>query len=265
MASQLPKTPLTTGEEPAGPMAICQNLQVLLTLSKQRIPVVCFPVCNPGGYYRDDRYPNAHRNWKIGKSVTEADHLMPHPDEPWRARVDEPATPETWAINNHIIELNSEYPPLLWIDLHEDESLESSTIPAYLRYASYCYSGGLLGCDDPIARQISRMFASSGLAMQMVGETRFGEAIENGLVNPQTGEGSIDELAARDSYILGGVVRPKYPARSAVVTETPTIRMAERNGDKYPEPVPLRERIAAQGLVLQALPLFFQRAVREFL
>lgn len=253
------------GEEPAGPVAAARNLDVFIELSRQGVPIVGFFQCNPGGYYRDWRYQNERRNWKIGKSVTEANHAMPHLDEPKRARFDEPATPEAWAIINHLIELNPLYPPVFWIDLHEDEAFGTGEIPLYQDYSAYCYSEGTYGYDDPIARKVTKIFTSSDLSIQQSGETRFGELIVNGLVKSADGEGSVDEFAARDDWISGGILHPKFPARSVIVTETPTIELVENGQGKCPVPIPIERRIAVQGDVIKLLPRFFQMTKQGFL
>lgn len=246
------------GEEPAGPMAIAKHLDTIINLCAQGVPIVLLPLCNPKGYYRDWRYPEERRDWKVGRSATESDHLMLHLEESGRARITEPATPEAWAILNYIIDQMSGYPPFLEVDEHEDEAdLLTFVGHEHERYSTYCYVSSLLGFDDPIAREVIRLLSAYDIPFQKTGWTRFGEWIENGVVIPDEGEGSVDEFLGIDTYIYDGVVRPKPAAKCCIVTETPTMRLMDGAGSVR---IPLEERVQAQGAVIQALPRLWKLA-----
>ena len=49
------------GEEPAPPNAVFRSRAALQALAAKNIPVVLFPLCNPVGYTKDWRYPDARR------------------------------------------------------------------------------------------------------------------------------------------------------------------------------------------------------------
>jgi ACT domain-containing protein len=181
------------GEEPAGPNALAQNIAKIAELG-QKMPVVLLPMCNPSGYVRNWRYPNEQRDWKKGKSVSD--------DEQFRAK---------------ILDLAQTYPPLISIDHHEDEQLQES----------YVYSQGKLGADDPVAHKIVELLQSSGIKIQMSGQTRFGEEIHGGVIGAVK-DGSIDEMIAANG------------AKTVIVVETPAIR------------VPLEKRVRAHGRIIQA-------------
>src|SRR5271157_5247285 len=56
----------THGEEPAGPIAISENINFIKKLSSQGIPFVILPLSNPSGYYRHWRYLFHWKNGVVG-------------------------------------------------------------------------------------------------------------------------------------------------------------------------------------------------------
>jgi hypothetical protein len=233
------------GEEPAGPIAIAaqdgaaQPDAGLLALWAQGTPAVLFPLCNPRGYALGWRYPNQRRQeGGLGASVGDCEHLLPEPavdgDAPTRPRpTNGPACAEAGALAEQIVALMADYPPLLCLDLHEDED-ESSGFPA-----AYVYSQGILGADDPAARALVGILAGH-FPVPRAGCTRFGERITDGII-PGTRDGSVDELLSAPALIRAGSRVPGPAARTVLVVETPTR-------------APLERRVAAHKAILRALP-----------
>jgi len=223
------------GEEPAGPIAVARNTEVFVRLHEQGIPFVLFPLCNPKGYLLGWRYPDARRQQDDqGHSVGDCEHLLQHPEDPARPRSGRPACPEAGALADQVIALSDEYPPLLTLDLHEDEDEEAG--PG----AAYVYSQGSLGTQDPVAQEIVTILARNGFRIPEEGRTRFGEQIIDGIV-PATQDGSIDELLASSTFVRDGHILRGPGARSALVVETPIVG------------VPLARRVAAHTEILASL------------
>lgn len=177
------------GEEPAGPNAIAQEIDLIGQLG-QKLPIVLFPLCNPWGYVKDWRYPNERRDWQVGQSVAEA-------------VVTENNNPIALALMKKIKGLLPDYPSILSIDHHEDEALP----------AGYIYSQGRLGVDDPVASRIIDILSGTGIPIQHEGITRFGEEVTQGVVGP-VHDGSIDEFLAEQG------------TPSVIVIETPAISLS---------------------------------------
>ena len=206
------------GEEPAGPNAISREIGYLGELGKE-IPLVVFPLCNPKGYFRDWRYTNVYRDAKRGKSVGDTDWILPKPNSfPPRLRKTEPDCPEAEAIGSAIIKYSIDYPPVIFFDLHEDESL----------YSPYIYSHGRSGIKDPVALLVVKKLQQAGVPIIEHGETRYGEQILNGVVESNY-DGSIDELMGAGHYFLDGEIKEKPYAVSGIVVETPTILVKNIN------------------------------------
>jgi hypothetical protein len=226
------------GEEPAGPVAIAQHIDLFAQFAQSQIPFVLLPLCNPVGYVLDWRYPNARRQQDGGgHSVGDCTHLLPSAESPSQPRRPEgPACPEAAALSEHVLSLVGDYPPLLSIDLHEDELADPRE--------SYVYSQGEMGSGDPVALEVVSILERCGFAVPRRGITRFGEPIVDGVIAP-TQDGSIDELLSSHVLIRDGEAIPGPGARTVMVVETPT------------GAVPLARRVAAHAEILHALPRWY--------
>jgi len=236
------------GEEPAGPNAIAREIEFLGSLGS-RIPMVVLPLCNPKGYRRNWRFPNTQsRKYKSesnpggGVSVGDADHLLADIQDPTKPRIAEPLFADCAALTSKALDLAGRYPPVLVIDHHEDEALN----------ASYIYSQGVRGPDDPVAQEIIRILRDI-IPIQMKGVTRFGEQVQGGIVSFDGNgalirDGSIDELLTSMEVIVEGQVRPGPAAQTGIVVETPVIGTS------------LEQRIAAHSVVMRALPRLWEMA-----
>jgi hypothetical protein len=81
------------------------------------------------------------------------------------------------------------------LDLHEDPIYEA---PGY-RFegrGSYLYATGLGAARHPITRRVAEWLRTCPLPLVMGGLTRFGEALDQGMI-VDSEDGSIDELLAR--------------------------------------------------------------------
>ncbi len=74
----------------------------------------------------------------------------------------------------------------------------------------------------------------------MSGETRFGEAIDGGIIGPVI-DGSVDELMSATSIIVAGQPQAGPGAQTVLVFETPADRIS------------LQKRIAAQSALLKSI------------
>jgi hypothetical protein len=200
------------GEEPAGPNAISESIDLIGKLG-QEIPIVIFPLCNPLGYFQNWRYPNEYRDWKKGISVSDSEYLLLD-NKKNKARAEKPAGEEAFYICSRLLELLTDYPPHVTIDHHEDKALQFS----------YIYSHGPNGSNDSVAKEIIQIMKLAGAPLQMEGKTHFDETIENGVVSG-VDDGSIDALLSSKGVIVNGVVKPGPNARSSIVVETPTINV----------------------------------------
>jgi len=216
------------GEEPAGPMALAQNIHHIAKLGEKR-PVVLLPLCNPSGYIRNWRYPNKEKysngSSVPGLSVGDSDHLLIIEDPENRlimneskARINNPSSKEAALLTKHVLKLAKSYNPLDSVDLHEDN----------LCIRGYIYSHGKKSYDEPLAREIVKVL-SHKTDIEMNGETRFHEHIKQGIVGFNPGakqDGSIDELIASD-WVMKGRRRVRGPsAEKVLVIETPAKDMA---------------------------------------
>ena len=132
-------------------------------------------------------------------------------------RAAQPPGPETAALTRFVLRLASTYPPLMTLDLHEDElSVDGG----------YIYSQGTLADGNPVGAAIIRALQHAGIPLRMDGHTRFGEPIVNGLISRDDKgkpirDGSIDELLAATVVIVAGKPQAGPGARTAIVVETP--------------------------------------------
>jgi hypothetical protein len=216
------------GEEIAGPIAISRNIDNIAKIALD-IPMIVIPLLNPDGYRKGWRYPNEYRDWHKGQSVTDSEYLLIDRDD--KARAESPSSEIAEKVTKYILNLVSEYPPILTLDHHEDEQLEKS----------YIYSQGKLGASDPIAIKVVSTLLESGIPLQMTGKTRFDENIVDGIVeNAQ--DGSVDELLSTEKIIVDNIVVRGPSAKTSLVIETPTIGVS------------LEERINAHGNILKRVP-----------
>lgn len=199
------------GEEPAGPNAVAAAIDELAALG-ERLPVVLLPLCNPQGYARNWRYLNVpvYSEAEEGHSVGDSSHLLPDPADPARPRAAAASSPEADALTAYVLRTAARYPPLLSIDLHEDDLLA----------AGYVYSQGELGAGDPLAAAAVQVLTEHGIPIQLEGRTRFDEAISGGVIGP-VADSSIDELLSAREVLVGGSRRPGPAARTVLVFETP--------------------------------------------
>jgi len=227
------------GEEPAGPNAIASNIEVLGDLGR-KIPMVVFPLCNPSGYWRNWRYPNEDRDKDKRSrecSVGDSDWLLPDLNSPApKSRKPNCDSSESCCLILRVLELSSDYPPLISFDHHEDECHKK---------APYIYSQGKLGIGDPIAQKVVEILKELGLPVEKGGKDEEGRDIIGGIVDFKN-DGSVDELMGSNKIVFGGRFWEKNSAESVVVVETPIIR------------IPLERRIRAHARIIQAYPEFWQ-------
>src|SRR5262249_44811972 len=117
------------GEEPAGPNAVGEAIPYILHLGID-VPGVGLPVCNPLRYHSSWRYLNQKR-WAPGggeQSAGDSEHVLPDPKTPDRARSPSALSPESAALVNHVIALARDYPPVMTVDLHEDDLIDEGYI-----------------------------------------------------------------------------------------------------------------------------------------
>lgn len=197
------------GEEPAPPNAVLRSRAVLQALAAKKIPVVLFPLCNPVGYTKDWRYPDARRisEEAPGHSVGDSEHLLLSKDG--KPRLPQPASPQSDALTRKVLELTREYPPVLSLNLHEDDEIPKG----------YIYSQGPRGPADPAAQAILRKMTELGYPVMETEKTRSVETIVDGVIS-SVNDGSIDELLAAGTIVVDGAPRPGPAGRSVIVVET---------------------------------------------
>jgi hypothetical protein len=229
------------GEETAGPNAIAAAVDAIAALGEQR-PVVLLPLLNPQGYVHNWRYLNT-ATWSAdidGQSVGDSSHLLPDPEQPTAPRAAAASSPEAAAITAWLLREARRYPPLVSIDLHEDNLIDEG----------YVYSQGRMGAADPLAALAVRVLREHGIPLKMSGETRFGEAINGGVIGPVT-DSSIDELISIERVIVAGKSAPGPGAATVLVFETPAAHL------------PLRQRVAAHEALLRQLSPRLGQAVPD--
>lgn len=234
------------GEESAGPNAIARQILAIKRLADAGIPVVLIPVSNPNGYTNNWRYPNtAERDWQKGGgySVGDSEYLLPDLMAGTAARVTKAPGPETAALTAYALETAKTYPPLLVLDLHEDElSVDGG----------YIYSQGTRADGNPVGAEIIRALQTAGIKLRMDGNTRFGEPIVQGVISRDDKglpirDGSIDELLATKQVFVNGVSRPGPGAKTVIVVETP----ADAS-------ISFEKRVSGHAEVLQRLELLWR-------
>lgn len=197
------------GEEPAPPNAVYRSRELLDALAKKNIPMVLFPLCNPVGYSRNWRYPDAEKYSEAapGHSVGDSDHYLANANG--KARVTKPTSTQAAAFTHKVLDLAKEYPPVLSVDLHEDN----------LREKGYVYSQGFRGAQDEAAKAIISKMLQLDYPVMLTAETRFHEPIVHGIVSGVK-DGSIDELIASEKIVVDGKTQNGPAGRSVLVVET---------------------------------------------
>lgn len=223
------------GEEPAPPNAVARDIARFDALAAQGIPVVLFPLCNPVGYVQGWRYPDSEGRSGAGHSVGDSDHLLP--DKAGRPRLPKPASPQGGALTAKVLALSKEHPPVLSVDLHEDDTLAKG----------YLYSQGPLGRKDPAAKAIIAEMRRLNTPIQLTGKSGFDEIIEGGVI-ADVQDGSVDELLAAKTVLAEGRPRPGPGARSAIVVETSTMK------------APIEERVRVHSAVIGLLESLYLEA-----
>jgi hypothetical protein len=195
------------------------------------------PLLNPLGYQRNWRYPDAavYSETRPGSSVGDSDHLLPN--ESGAARREAPACRQAGMLTAKILELARDYPPLLSLDLHEDNLLEKG----------YVYSQGERGAEDPVALEIVAFFLRHRFPILMQGTTRFGEAVKGGIVSGIK-DGSIDELISAPIVIANHSPQRGPGGRSVLVLETSSMN------------TPLADRVRIHASVLASLESLWETA-----
>lgn len=219
------------GEEPAGPNAIAETIDDIARLGAKR-PVVLVPLLNPQGYARNWRYLNVaiYSESIDGHSVGDSSHLLPSAEDPGRPRAAAASSPEADAITAFILRLKEDYPPLVSIDLHEDNLIDEG----------YVYSQGVEGEKDPLAIAAVGVLRDNGVPIRMAGKTRFDETIAGGIVGPVI-DSSIDELMSALRLRVDGEELPGPAARTVLVFETPAAAL------------PLARRVGAHAALIRRL------------
>jgi predicted deacylase len=200
------------GEEPAPPDAVAASTAAIAALAERGIPMVVFPLCNPVGYLRGWRYPDAAER-RLGHSVGDSDHLLL--DKAGKPRLPAPASPQSAALTAKVRELARDYPPVLSVDLHEDDSLP----------AGYIYSQGRAGCADPAAKAVLAKMRQLKYPVKLSGQTDFDEKIRGGIIC-DVNDGSIDELVAAAQVYAEGRVQAGPAGGSVIVVETSSMKAA---------------------------------------
>lgn len=237
------------GEEPAGPNAIAENIELFADLGRRGVPMVVMPLCNPKGYSLDWRFPNtADRKYKSeenpdgGVSVGDSDHLLPdYWRDPTKARADLPSSPDADALTSSVLRLACRHPPILVLDHHEDA----------LEGGAYVYGmGHPPSLAAQVAGEVLNCLGRPTMSVIAHGVTRFGEQIVQGQVWQPEGfrDGSIDELLWSKSIVQDGVCGKGPGARAVLTVETPTFQ------------TPIESRIAAHAAVFRALPRLWEMA-----
>ncbi len=219
------------GEEPAGPNAIAASIDAIAALGGQRA-VVLLPLNNPQGYVRNWRYLNTatYSETVEGQSVGDSSHLLTNPENPQISRAPKASSPEADAVTGYILSMAVEYPPVVSIDLHEDNLID----------AGYVYSQGVLGATEPLALAAVEVLAATGIPLKMSGETRFGEPVTGGVIGPVV-DSSIDELMSAEWIIVDGRLIAGPHATTVLVFETPAAQIS------------LQSRVGAHAALLKLL------------
>jgi len=228
------------GEEPAPPNAVLENLGKLDDLATSGVPIVLFPLCNPVGYARNWRYPDGEKydESRPGHSVGDSDHLLL--DDDGKPRIEKASSAQADALTRKVLELAVLYPPVLSLDLHEDDLLDRG----------YLYSQGPKGFDDDAAKSIIRRMTEMNYPTLLSGKTRFDEKVIDGIIS-DVKDGSVDELIASDTVYVDGAVRKGPSGRSVIVVETSAMK------------TPLEKRVRVHSTILEMAEELYRIALRQ--
>lgn len=198
------------GEEPAGPNAIAESIEIILKIGK-KIPVVLIPICNPSGYFRNWRYVNQKKYVRGRKnfcSVGDSEHFLI-----WRNKKPirkQPYCMESDLLTRFVVNTAKKYWPEIMIDLHEDD----------LEKKAYTYSHGRHGHNDDLAKKIINDAMKHVFSIKNKGKTSLGERIVKGIAVSKNDK-SIDELFASKNIFWGGKIRGGLNAKHVIVVESP--------------------------------------------
>ena len=169
-------------------------------------------------------------------SVGDASHVLTDVDG--QPRAERPSSEEAGKLMRYIDSMAGDYPPRWVIDLHEDNMID----------AGYVYSQGSLGVDDPLAQLAVQVLQEQGVPIQQDGETRFGEAIVNGVVGPVR-DGSVDEYLDAIADGTAGNGLGTVPTNTVLVIETPVSLQLSQRVNAH------REVIKQLTATLEAMPV----------
>jgi hypothetical protein len=234
------------GEEPAGPNAFAEEINFIKNLPNKDIPVVFIPLLNPKGYFRDWRYPNSRRNIRIGKSVTDSEHLLLKNEN--KPRITSPNNKTAYEITKWVLNKAKIFLPSIVFNHHEDEIQDKLKAVDPDTGKTYSYIYGIKKAVSAIINEITTLLKENDLPIQE-DKTRFGEKIVNGfLINKP--DGSIDELFATKRYFDFDTkqIKRKYAAKIAAVIET------TNNPDGT---IPLSKRIDVHRQIIRQYPHFW--------
>jgi len=223
------------GEEPAGPNAISKNIEYINKLGK-KIPIVLLPLCNPIGYMKNWRYPYSKtiQKDKEPKSVGDSEHCLIDLKDTRKPRRNNPILKESELITKFVLKQVKDYPPLLVLDLHEDDSVSDS----------YIFSQGFLRHKDPIAKEIIKLLRKRKFRIKKFGFTSFKQKIVNGIVT-NVKDDSIDELLSTYRLIINKSIKKGPQGKSVVVVET--------NSKK----IKLKKRVTAHSYIIKNLLKYY--------
>lgn len=219
------------GEEPAGPNALTESVDLLAELAAQKIPVVLIPLLNPLGYIKDYRYFDTYRPKKGASmsSITDAEHLLPDLVDGSKPRAQKASSQYAEQALAWISNTAKKYPPLIVFDHHEDEVDHTETEDINSGYTySYCYGSPKNTAD--LCKVITDLLVDNGFPIQRTGRTWFDEEITEGFVF-NSRDGSVDEYL----YHCG--------AKACFVIET------TRDDEK---PIPLNRRIKVHKEIIKS-------------
>lgn len=216
------------GEEPAGPNALAESIDILIKLGKKH-PLVILPLCNPSGYARNWRYPKQEKSKKKAEnaSVGDSEHYLLN--KYFKSRTPHPINFEAGKLTERVLKLAKKYPPIFTVDFHEDDVISKG----------YIYSQGKEGSKDKFAKDIVNLLRKQ-IFIKKDEDSRFKEPIINGIIE-NTRDGSIDELLSSKKIIINKKIVKGPGARTVIVIETPS------------KAFPLKKRVKAHISVLKYL------------
>lgn len=184
------------GEEPAGPNAFAESIDILVDLSQKGIPLVFIPLQNPEGYINDSRYFDSNQTTD-GHSVTDSDHVLCDLEDKDKPRVNKPNNKYAEENLRWVTKKVKDFPPLLIMDHHEDlvendKRIDSRGVYNYI----HCKDIGKL---EVVCKLITKTLKDAGHPVIEEGRTRWNEVVNNGFVL-NTHDGSIDEFLTATEF-----------------------------------------------------------------